>query len=439
MPEFKKTLTTGHLVLFGLAYMAPIIVLGTFGVLAQITEGHVAGAYVLALFAMFFTACSYSQMSAAFPVAGSAYVYVRNAISENMGFLAGWSILLDYLFLPMVIWLIGAVYLSSAVPAVPQFAWLLAFIAVTTAINIVGLKVAYAVNLLLMAVQLLIVVAFATLAIHYIWGDASQSFWSLAPFLDDRDQLLPILIAGAAVACYSFLGFDAITTLAGETLDPQRSIPRAIMLITLSGGILFIVVAWCVQLAHPGATFQNADSAAFEIAGNIGGDVFVTLFMIGLVFGQFASGISAQASASRMLYSLGCDGVLPRLLGRLGRFTTPVNAIALCATVALLALMMNVTTSTSFINFGAFLAFTLVNLSVIGHYYLRLKRRGGWDALRYLVAPALGALSSLWLLISLDRTAIMLGSAWLALGALRLLWLRLGNKRLALHAGGDPK
>ncbi|WP_308822456.1 APC family permease [Sodalis praecaptivus] len=98
MPEFKKTLTTGHLVLFGLAYMAPIIVLGTFGVLAQITEGHVAGAYVLALFAMFFTACSYSQMSAAFPVAGSAYVYVRNAISENMGFLAGWSILLDYLF-----------------------------------------------------------------------------------------------------------------------------------------------------------------------------------------------------------------------------------------------------------------------------------------------------------------------------------------------------
>ncbi len=140
-----------------------------------------------------------------------------------------------------------------------------------------------------------------------------------------------------------------------------------------------------------------------------------------------------------MLYSLGCDGVLPRLLGRLGRFTTPVNAIALCATVALLALMMNVTTSTSFINFGAFLAFTLVNLSVIGHYYLRLKRRGGWDALRYLVAPALGALSSLWLLISLDRTAIMLGSAWLALGVLRLLWLRLGNKWLALHAGGDPK
>ncbi|MFT4465978.1 MAG: hypothetical protein ACMX3H_16885 [Sodalis sp. (in: enterobacteria)] len=88
-----------------------------------------------------------------------------------------------------------------------------------------------------------------------------------------------------------------------------------------------------------------------------------------------------------------------------------MNAIALCATVALLALMMNVTTSTSFINFGAFLAFTLVNLSVIGHYYLLLKRRGGWDALRYLVAPALSALSSLWLLISLDRTAIMLGSA----------------------------
>lgn len=67
MSAFKKTLTTAHLVMFGLAYMTPIIVLGTFGVLAQITDGHAAGAYVLALVAMLFTAYSYSRMAAAFP------------------------------------------------------------------------------------------------------------------------------------------------------------------------------------------------------------------------------------------------------------------------------------------------------------------------------------------------------------------------------------
>ncbi|KYP97041.1 hypothetical protein BG74_06035 [Sodalis-like endosymbiont of Proechinophthirus fluctus] len=92
MPDFEKTITTGHLVSFGLTYiMVPIIVLGTFGVLAKITDGDEVSAYVLALFAIFFTAGSYSQMSTAFPVAEFTYtyVYVRNVISENMEFLTG--------------------------------------------------------------------------------------------------------------------------------------------------------------------------------------------------------------------------------------------------------------------------------------------------------------------------------------------------------------
>lgn len=441
MSELKKTLTTGNLVLFGLAYMTPIIVLGTFGVLAQITEGHVPGAYVLALVAMLFTAWSYSRMAKAFPVAGSAYMYVRNAISENLGFLAGWAILLDYLFLPMVIWLIGAVYLNSAFPAIPQYVWLLAFIAVTTVINIIGLKVANAVNSLLMLVQLLVLAAFVVLAVHYIWGDATKPLWSLAPFMGESENLLSLLVAGAAVACYSFLGFDAITTMTEETIDASRSIPRAIMLITLFGGIIFIGVSWCVQLAHPGAVFQNSDSAAFEIARNIGGDLFVTLFMFGLVFGQFASGIAAQASASRLIYTMGGDGVLPGFLSKLGRFTTPTNAIVLCALVALLALSMDVTTSTSFINFGAFLAFTLVNLSVIFHYVVRQGLRDTRSTLLYLICPAIGTVATLWLLVSLDKTAIILGVVWLALGAARLVALRRGKKQAVpvLNFGDSAK
>lgn len=436
MPAFKKILTTGHLILFGLAYMTPIIVLGTFGVLAQLTDGHAAGAYVLALTVMLFTSYSYSKMASAFPVSGSAYVYVSKAINSDMGFIAGWAILLDYLFLPMVIWLIGAVYLSAAFPAIPQYIWLLAFIAVTSVINIVGLKIASAVNSLMLLLQLAVLAVFVALAIHYIWGDASRPFWTLQPFFSDRDNLLPMMMAGAAVACYSFLGFDAITTLAAETIDAKRSIPKAIMFITLLGGALFILVAWCVQLAHPGALFQNSDSAAFEIARNIGGDIFVTLFMFGLVFGQFASGIAAQASASRLIYTLGIDGVLSIGLGKLGRFTTPTNAILLCSLVALLALGMDITTSTSFINFGAFLTFSLVNLSVIFHYYVRNPQRDAKATLLYLIGPGLGVLVTLLLLISLDKTAIIMGSVWLLLGLMRLIYLK-RYQRLKQASIGD--
>ncbi|WP_416426266.1 APC family permease [Pseudomonas sp. App30] len=430
MARLQRTLSLGSVVLFGIAYMTPIIVLGTFGILAQSTAGMVPAAYLAALVAMFFTAMSYGRMAAAFPVAGSAYSYVRKAISPKLGFLAGWAVLLDYLFLPMAIWLIGAAYLGSAFPAVPQWLWVLAFIGVTSLINCVGLKLANTVNALLMLVQFLVLVAFVALAVHYVAGDASTPLWTLAPFFNG-DMQMPLVMSGAAIACYSFLGFDAVSTLTEETRDPRRTIPRAIMLITLIGGLIFVAVSYFVQLAHPSFVFDNVDSAAYEIARNIGGDLFVSIFMIGLIVGQFASGLSAQASGSRLLFAMGRDGVLPKaFFGRLSeRFGTPVNSILLCGVVALLALKMDVTTSTSFINFGAFLAFSLVNLSVIFHYWINGDKRGPREVLLFLLCPLIGLLADLWLMISLDHLAIILGVSWLALGCVYLLVLTGGLRR----------
>lgn len=427
MARLQRTLSLGSVVLFGIAYMTPIIVLGTFGILAQSTAGMVPAAYLAALVAMFFTAMSYGRMASAFPVAGSAYSYVRKAISPKLGFIAGWAVLLDYLFLPMAIWLIGAAYLHSAFPAVPQWIWVLAFIGITTAINIIGLKLANGINALLMLVQFLVLIAFVALCIHYLGGDASKPLWTLAPFFNGQMQM-PLIMSGAAIACYSFLGFDAVSTLTEETRDPRRTIPRAIMLITLIGGLIFVGVSYFVQIAHPSFEFTDVDSAAYEIARNVGGDLFVSIFLIGLIVGQFASGLSAQASGSRLLFAMGRDGVLPKsFFGTLhARFGTPVNSILLCAVVALLALKLDVTTSTSFINFGAFLAFSLVNLSVIFHYWIGAKERGVRELILFLLFPAIGLLADLWLMVSLDHLAIYLGVVWLAIGLVYLGFLTRG-------------
>ena len=430
MARLQRTLSLGSVVLFGIAYMTPIIVLGTFGILAQSTAGMVPAAYLAALVAMFFTAMSYGRMASAFPVAGSAYSYVRKAISPKLGFIAGWAVLLDYLFLPMAIWLIGAAYLNSAFPAVPQWIWVLAFIGVTSAINIVGLKLANGINALLMLVQALVLIAFVVLCIHYVGGDASTPLWSIKPFFNG-DMQMPLIMSGAAIACYSFLGFDAVSTLTEETRDPRRTIPRAIMLITLIGGLIFVGVSYFVQIAHPSFQFDNVDSAAYEIARNVGGDLFVSIFLIGLIVGQFASGLSAQASGSRLLYAMGRDGVLPKsFFGTLHeRFGTPINSILLCAVVALLALKLDVTTSTSFINFGAFLAFSLVNLSVIFHYWIGGEKKGLRELMLFLVFPFIGLVADLWLMVSLDHLAVYLGLSWLAIGVVYLAVLTGGFRR----------
>ena len=430
MARLQRTLSLGSVVLFGIAYMTPIIVLGTFGILAQSTAGMVPAAYLAALVAMFFTAMSYGRMASAFPVAGSAYSYVRKAISPRLGFIAGWAVLLDYLFLPMAIWLIGAAYLNSAFPAVPQWIWVLAFIGITSAINIVGLKLANGINALLMLVQFLVLIAFVALCVHYVGGDASTPLWSIKPFFNG-DMQMPLIMSGAAIACYSFLGFDAVSTLTEETRDPRRTIPRAIMLITLIGGLIFVGVSYFVQIAHPSFQFDSVDSAAYEIARNIGGDLFVSIFLIGLIVGQFASGLSAQASGSRLLFAMGRDGVLPKsFFGTLHeRFGTPINSILLCAVVALLALKLDVTTSTSFINFGAFLAFSLVNLSVIFHYWIGGEKKGLREFVLFLLFPFIGLAADLWLMVSLDHLAIYLGLSWLAIGVVYLAVLTGGFRR----------
>ena len=123
-------LGTPSLVLFGLVYMVPLTVFTTYGIVTQMTGGRLSVAYLVTLAAMVFTARSYARMAAAYPVAGSAYTYTQKSFGAPIGFLAGWSLLLDYLFLPMLNYLVIGIYMSAAMPAVPPWVWILVAIAV---------------------------------------------------------------------------------------------------------------------------------------------------------------------------------------------------------------------------------------------------------------------------------------------------------------------
>ena len=100
--RLERTITLWPLVLFGIAYITPFIVLTTFGVFSEASSGTLASAYAISTIAMIFTAFSYAKMARLYPVAGSAYTYARKAIDSRVGFLVGWAVLLDYFFLPMV-------------------------------------------------------------------------------------------------------------------------------------------------------------------------------------------------------------------------------------------------------------------------------------------------------------------------------------------------
>jgi len=375
---------------------------------------------------MLFTALSYGLMAKHFPVAGSAYTYVRKSLDSRLGFVVGWAILLDYLFLPLVIWLIGGAYLQGQFPGVPFWVWIVAYIVLTSALNVIGLKVADRTNFVLMTVQLLILLFFVILSItHLVSG--SQSLVSVTPFVGGGG--FSAIAAGAAVAAYSFLGFDAISTLTEETYDAERTIPKAIVLVAFIGGAIFIVVTYFVTLVSPGGTFDNADSLAADIAKTIGGSLFGAVFLTGLIVGQFTSvpgGSGRRRSVAVCNGSRQCVAETPL---RLGVRAVPHPGVQHRPgrNHRARAIFLDVATSTSFINVGAFTAFTLVNLSVIG-YFLRHRgdRLSPW---RYILLPVIGAIIDIYLLTQLDSKALILGLSWLGIGIVYLLVLTRGLTR----------
>lgn len=424
--QFNRTLTLVPLVILGLAYMAPTTIFSTYGVAAQVTHGMVPAAYVCALIAMLFTAYSYGKMAQVYPISGSAYTYTQKSINPHLGFIVGWAVLLDYLFLPMINFLLGGIFLSTAFPAIPSWVWIIAFIIVNTAINIIGIQMTARVNAALVTFQFLVTILFIVLASKGIAnGIGMGTFLSALPFYNPEVPY-SFVLAGASILCLSFLGFDAVTTLSEETINPRKTVPKAIFIVAFTGGLLFIFVSYIAQLVYPDFhSFQNADSASFEIANVIGGPVFGSILLAGIITAAISSGISSHASAARLLFAMGRESMLPKSwFGYIHpKYKTPTRNILLIGVFSLSALTVDLVTAASFINFGALVAFTFVNISVIFHYYIRNQKRGISGTFLYVLLPLLGAGFTFWLWTSLDKKSVILGSVWVFIGLLYLLFI----------------
>jgi len=428
--HLRRALGLSSLVLFGLVYMVPLTVFTTYGIVTQTTGGRLPVAYVVTLIAMVFTAYSYARMSAAYPVAGSAYTYAQRSFGAPVGFLSGWSLLLDYLFLPMLNYLVIGIYLEAAFPAVPAWVFVLLSIAIVTALNIVGIVSVARANFLIIAIQTLFIITFIGLTLAKISGNGNVDL--IAPLTGDGTASgFGVIAAGAAVLCLSFLGFDAVSTLSEEAKNPTRDVPRAIMIATVVSGVIFIVLSYLSQLVYPSNQFASVDAGSLEVMVAGGGQFLNTFFTAAYVAGALGSALTSQASVARILYAMGRDGALPRkLFGEISaRFSTPVYAILVVSAISLIAIIIDLATLASLISFGALVAFSVVNLSVIKHFFVDRHERDGKRVLTNLVLPLIGFLLTAWLWTSLSGETLKFGLIWLAVGFAWLLVITRGFQR----------
>lgn len=374
--ELKRCLPLSFLIFYGLAYLCPVTVFSTYGLVAVTSHGMVAMSYIIALTAMVFTAFAYMKMVKAYPVAGSVYSYVQRSMNPHVGFLAGWAILMDYMLLPMINYMLAAIFIAPVLPNVPAWVWIIGLVIAVTAVNYLGITVTAWTNNILILIQMAFVGTFVIVLLYYlINGNGAGTLFDANAILNSSEIKAmggwgPVFL-GASILVLSFLGFDGITTVAEEAVDPEKNVGKAIMIVCIGAGIIFILLSYLMQLAWPNGWQEFADynSGAWELIVRVTADWVGVFFTCIYVIGCFASAMASSSSAARLLYGMGRDGVLPHVFAKVHpKFKTPSFAILVMGVIGLLALGPSLALAASLINFGALAGFTMVNLSVVFHY-----------------------------------------------------------------------
>lgn len=160
---------------------------------------------------------------------------------------------------------------------------------------------------------------------------------------------------------------------------------------------------------------------------------FSLLFLVFSCATVLASGMAAHVGVSRLMYVMGRDGVFPEHFFCYVHPTWPTPAfnVILVSMLALTAIWFDMEIATALINFGALIAFTFVNLSVISQFYFRERHCHTWrDKFNYLILPIMGALTVSVLWINLEKTSMLLGMVWAAVG---ILYMAIITRRFRRH------
>jgi amino acid transporter len=412
-----RTLTLRDLILFGIICIQPTAPMPMFGVVSQEARGHVVTTVLIAMVAMLLTAVSYGRMARVYPSAGSAYAYISGEFGPTAGFFTGWSVLLDYLLNPLIctIWCSSAA--ANFVPGIAPAVWKVFFAALFTMLNLRGVEASARTNRALAIFMGGVVAWMLICVVRYLLlqGPHDPSFYT-RPFYDPATFQLSRVSTGVSIAALTYIGFDSISTLSEEAINPHRNIMRATVLTCLLTGVLAAVECYAGQLVWPDfRSYPDLDTAYVFVAGRAGGKFLFNLVNGTLLLATIGSGTGTMMGSARLIYGMGSGGALPRAFAYIApRSGVPSRNVLLCGAVALVgAWSIDYQLGAEMLNFGAFLAFIGVNASAFRHDYLRNRERRLADALM----PLAGAAVCLYIWWSLRWQAKLAGFVWVAAGA----------------------
>jgi amino acid transporter len=421
--ELRRSLSFWTNFAVGFAYISPVV--GLYAIIALATFAAGAAwvwALPIVLCGQLLVASVFAELASQFPIAGGIYQWSRRLVGPTYAWFAGWLYVWTIMLTVTAIAYFGAVWLAAIFDVVPspnqQVLWAFALLAVTTLVNSIGLNpLKYVVNVGIVAecvasvlIGVLLLFFFRHHPISFLWDGlgAGASFGGsyFAGFL-----------AAVAIGGWAFVGFDSCGSVSEETVDPMRRVPRAILFSLSSVALVIILNAVAINLSFKdtaavmtGDVLDPVTPAVIDAFGSWAEKPFEIVVLAAFV----ACGIAVQASATRVLFSLSRDRMLPGsgVLRRVAPNRVPMGALAVAAVVSAGGLMFGLDTRAvnTLITFGSggyYITFWLVCVAAL---YARLS--GRWT-------PA-GRFSLGRLALPVNIAAVV----WLTFEAINIAWPR---------------
>ena len=281
-----------------------------------------------------------------------------------------------------------------------------------------------------------VVFYFMAAAIRYVFlQNGFSGLFSTIPFYNSDSFSLGAIGSATALAALTYIGFDGLTTLSEEVKNPRRNVMLAAVLTCLITGIWSGAQIYLAQLSLPdwasitqGLTDEVArnnalDTAIMTVANRVGGSLLDASLSIILLIGSIGSGSAGQLGASRLLYGMGRDNIIPkRIFGHLDKKNAgPSYNVMLVGLLALIgALFLKYEECARLINFGAFFAFMGVNIASIREYYFKNKEKSFKSFFVDFLPPAIGFLICLIIWLNLPLKTFIIGGSWMIAGIIYL-------------------
>ena len=289
-----------------------------------------------------------------------------------------------------------------------------------------GISLTAKVNKFMLAGELIVLVIYLIIGVTAIAQGKGGASFGFEGFFNPETFTLPLIFGAASIAVLSFLGFDAISTLAEENAGTSKQLARS-MIAALGGvALLFIAQTWVAGLlvANPSELIANGDGAGvafYETAGAAGGPWLYVLTAVSTAIAWgFADALVAQAATSRLLFAMARDRQLPKTLAKVHpKHQIPVNAtffvagLSLVLGIILTILPDGLALIATLVNFGALSAFLILNVAVVWHFIVKQKSRR-WFV--HLVYPVIGFFILAAVMFNAREAAQTVGIIWLVIG-----------------------